>query len=217
MVDRRYTQTSQSSRGGRAASLVIVALLLTLLIAASSAGATTLKEKFTRGSLPKGGLTVGNYYDLGPVATWGTAPYVLWTSGSMPAGMGVNEAGELAGVPAEAGTYRFTIHARDNAGQVGSLRYTLKVALAFRPLSIGTPVLYAGAWGAASEVVSGGSGWYSFSAKKVPPGMTVLTNGAEGGIEGVPTKAGSYTVTLVATDDVTGAKGDVRIRIRVSG
>lgn len=58
----------------------------------------------------------------------GTAPYKYRvTAGALPEGMSLSEAGQLTGVPQEAGTFTFTVTSTDAAQCTGTKAYTMKV------------------------------------------------------------------------------------------
>ncbi len=82
------------------------------------------------------GGTVGVAYNQTFTASNGASPYTFAvTSGSLPAGLTLSNAGELSGTPTVAVTSNFTVTATDANGCTGSQGYTL-VVQAPRPGSI---------------------------------------------------------------------------------
>jgi hypothetical protein len=89
-------------------------------------------------ALPAG--TYGAAYSQPVTASGGTlaAPtyyFDLW-SGSLPPSLALDPAGSLSSTPAQAGSYTFTLRARDNNGYIGAQPYTLSVAKATPTLSL---------------------------------------------------------------------------------
>ncbi|MGI4867601.1 MAG: putative Ig domain-containing protein [Janthinobacterium lividum] len=83
-------------------------------------------------TLPGG--TVGTAYSQTVTASGGTAPYSFSiTSGALPTGLALSTSGVLLGTPTVAGSYTFTVTARDastgtGAPYSGSLSYTVAIA-----------------------------------------------------------------------------------------
>jgi large repetitive protein len=137
------------------------------------------------------------------------------TAGSLPAGLALAADGTISGTPTSPGASTFTVtvtsdgddgEIRTDSRQftlnvVGSLsatvsRSTGEVGIAFR----------------ATLVASGGQGPYRWSATNgIPAGLSV---GSDGVISGVPTRAGSYTLT-VRFVDANGAANDVQLQLVV--
>ncbi|HSE40105.1 MAG TPA: choice-of-anchor B family protein [Acidobacteriota bacterium] len=77
-------------------------------------------------SLPAG--TQGTPYNQTIVATGGTAPYTYAvSSGSLPAGLSLTNAGVLSGTPTGTGTSNFTVLATDSDGCTGTRLYSLTI------------------------------------------------------------------------------------------
>jgi hypothetical protein len=123
------------------------------------------------------------------------------TSGALPAGLALNaENGTISGTPTAGGTSTFTLTVTGN-GDDGNLRtdskqFTLSVtggmaiSGSLGPAEVGVPVR-------GSLDVSGGQAPYRWSATGLPRGVTVSTSGA---LAGVPTRAGSYSVSAHVVD-----------------
>jgi|GEM_PF-5693638 len=141
-------------------------------------------------------------------ATGGTAPYSYsLTSGTLPLGLELSRGGLLTGVPAVATTSALlTVMATDAQGQTVSASYTLTVApppIAISPSTAALP-------GASALIVysqlftaNNGTMPYSFavSSGALPAGMTL--DPSTGLLAGVPTVAGAYSFTVMATDSST--------------
>jgi hypothetical protein len=80
----------------------------------------------TTTSLPNGSL--GTAYSQTFAATGGTSPYT-WTvvSGTLPAGLTLNQNGTLSGTPTTAGTSTFTVQVRDAAQRVAASGFSIQI------------------------------------------------------------------------------------------
>ncbi|CAD6556740.1 hypothetical protein LMG27952_06182 [Paraburkholderia hiiakae] len=76
-------------------------------------------------------LSAGTYgapYSQTLTASGGTAPYTYsLTAGALPTGLSLSPTGVLAGTPTAAGTFNFTVQARDGNSMVGSQSYSLAI------------------------------------------------------------------------------------------
>lgn len=112
--------------------------------------------------------------------------------------MSVTTAGVLAGTPTATGTYNFTIVGTDGVQTIQQS----ETIVVYNPLIISTGVLGGGTVGTAYSAQlasSGGSGTVTWSGGG--GGLTVMANGT---IAGTPAIAGPASVTVTATDAVTG-------------
>ncbi|WP_291774237.1 autotransporter domain-containing protein [Luteibacter sp.] len=83
---------------------------------------------FTPSSLPNGKAAVP-YQTTTVSASGGIAPYTYAiTSGNLPAGLVMTQAGTISGTPTAAGSFNLTITATDNFGYTGSQSYTVTMA-----------------------------------------------------------------------------------------
>lgn len=146
-------------------------------------------------------------YTVTFLASGGTTPYASWRiiSGSVPAALVLNAAtGELAGTPAAAGDFTFTIAVNDATARTVSKAFTLTV---LPPgLSITTPAaLPAATFGSAYGVnlqADGGTPPYRWllTTGTLPAGLTLASGGA---LSGTPTLLGSTTFGLTVIDSNT--------------
>src|SRR5205809_1026453 len=118
-------------------------------------------------------------------------------AGVLPAGLSVNTStGVISGTPTTAGTYNVTISAT-NAGGTGGATLTLTInppAPVIQP-----PFTATGQVGVAfSYTITATNSPTSYNATGLPAGLTVNTS--TGLISGTPTTAGTYTVTISATN-----------------
>ena len=173
-----------------------------------SAGAPAIN---TGSPLPT--ATYGSAYSLTLSATTTpSASGVTWsqTGGTLPAWLSFNgTTGVLSGTPNSMSAGSFTLTATDKVnGQSSSLAYALSVAGAAPAIT--TSTLPNSVWGTAySQTLAGtttpgadGINW-SFATGTLPAGLGLTT--ATGAIAGTPAAQGSFPLTVVATDKVTGA------------
>jgi hypothetical protein len=149
-------------------------------------------------------------------ATGATAPY-KWsmTSGSMPPGLAMSTAGQISGMPTQAGSFSFTVQVTDSSAVPQSATANLGVAVkaaAAAPLLITTSSLPAGQVNSAyttSLSGTGGTPAYSWTLQsgQLPPGVTL--NASSGAIAGTPSQAGSYSFTVKLTDSGNPAQTSV--------
>lgn len=138
-------------------------------------------------------------------------------SGSPPEGIHLDPTGELAGTPETAGRSSFTVLATDTADPAvtATREYALGVQLAISPKSLGR--VTAGERFSKDIVVAGSSGPYHLAVESgMPPGLELFDypeSGLlldEGMISGIPSRAGTYTLTLRASEpsdpQATGAR-----------
>lgn len=155
---------------------------------------------------------VGQSYSGAFVAGGGTAPYTYFrAAGTLPTGLALASDGTLSGTPTSAGTFNFTVIARDSTGgpaapyQVGSgYSFTVSApAMVLSPSSL--PGGQAGATYSQTLNASGGVAPYSYgiTAGALPTGLVL--DSSTGAISGTPTAQGTFNFTATATDSATGA------------
>ena len=150
---------------------------------------------------PVSNATQGQSYASAAVATGGQPPYI-WTlaSGTLPAGILFNSSsGGLSGIPADSGTYPYTLLITDHGGNTSTRDCQLAVTSS---LVIGTVVLPdapQSAPYAQSLSASGGKSPYTWSivSGNLPTGLTLTSAGM---ISGIAIPVGSFSFTVSVTD-----------------
>src|SRR5439155_1034472 len=129
----------------------------------------------------------------------------------LPPGLTVNTStGLISGTPTTAGTYSVTISAT-NAGGTGSATLTLTVVNPPPPV-ITSATTATGQVGAAfSYQITATNNPTSYGATGLPAGLTVNTS--TGLISGTPTTAGTYSVTISATN--AGGTGSATLTLTI--
>ncbi|HEY3608051.1 MAG TPA: putative Ig domain-containing protein [Pseudonocardiaceae bacterium] len=158
-----------------------------------------------------GGLKVDNYQEIWgevvgtPAHTFqftcsGGVPPCTWTATGLPPGLAVDSAGNVSGTPTTAGVFSFTVTARDtrNATASGSSSWYVYVAL--------TEVNPGNQTGTVGTAVNppqlrcfGGIPPCRWTVTGLPPGLGLTSNV----LDGTPTTAGTFNVTVTATDTRT--------------
>jgi hypothetical protein len=116
------------------------------------------------------------------------------TASGLPAGLTVNSSQQIVGTPTVAGTFFVTL------SDSQSYQRYLTVTIAPEPLPVVTPIsdqtlpLYI----AATMSLAASNNPISWSATGLPTGVSI--NAATGVISGTPTVAGSYAITVTATN-----------------
>ena len=154
----------------------------------------------TTASLPTGAIQ--HAYNTTVVASGGAAPY-SWSASGLPAGLSINSTtGVISGTPTVSGTFPVTVTASDSGGvgntQTAQANYSLTIDTL---LTIATSTLPPGRIQQAystTVVASGGATPYSWSASGLPTGLSI--NSTTGAISGTPSVAGTFPVTVTATD-----------------
>jgi hypothetical protein len=145
---------------------------------------------------PLASATVGVRYTTALMATGGRPPYG-W-SGSPPAGLSLTAAGEIAGTPSTAGTFRFAAEVTDATNTKVSRAFTIEVVegLVIQPTSL--PKGTAGLAYSGNLSVGGGRPPYTWSStESLPPGLSLS---GDGSIRGTPTAAGTWRFTAAVRD-----------------
>ncbi len=133
----------------------------------------------------------------------GGVPPITWGATGLPDGLAVIAAGRItgtiAGPPHSGNAFTVTLVATDAFLRTSSVTFDWTVT--YPPLvahSPGGQVSTAGAPLAQplTLTVSGGSGSFAYTASNLPSGLTLQNNT----IGGTPTEAGTFAVTLTATD-----------------
>ena len=133
-------------------------------------------------------------------ATGGTAPY-RWslTSGTIPPGLALSQGGVLSGTPTTAGSYTFQVTATDGRNRTASRSLSMSVAAA---LAITTNTVPDGVVQQSYNQTlqaTGGRPPYTWQGGALPAGLTFSSGGV---LSGRPTVAGTFSLSLRATDSV---------------
>jgi titin len=147
------------------------------------------------------GGEVGAPYNETPAVAYGTAPYT-WsvTGGSLPAGLTLDAfTGAISGTPTASGTATFTLVVTDAGGLTARQSESLHVTPAPLALGGGTVDGTVGVQIVDQLSVQGGTGPYrwALASGTLPTGVALTATGA---ITGLPTRAGTFTVTVTVTD-----------------
>ena len=146
--------------------------------------------------------TVDTPYAYQFTVTGSPAPTVTATSGMLPPGIGMSPDGLLEGIPTTPGTYTFTVTANNGFDPPASLPVTMIVSLPrpSPPKITGSPDdAYLRAPYSYQFTVTG----FPVPTVALAPGTPLppgLTLHADGTLTGTPTKAGTYTITVIASN-----------------
>ena len=157
-------------------------------------------------TLPSG--TQGTAYSSTLAATGGTTPYT-WTvaSGSLPAGLTLSGSGtswKISGTPTSHGTSNFTLQVADSSSPQQTKTQSYSITIANNAtLGIVTTVLPFATIGMPyNQIIQTNGGGklpitWTLSSGSLPPGLVL---DAEGKISGLPSYAGRYDISIMATD-----------------
>ena len=144
---------------------------------------------------------VGMPFSSQQSATGGSGSYT-WsvTNGALPAGVTLASNGTISGTPRLAGRYALTLTVTDNESRSKSVAVTLIVRpkLAFAPLKLKSAAV--GTAYRSKIRTIGGFAPLTWTVKgKVPKGFAIAQTGL---LFGTPTKAGTYRITVTASDSL---------------
>jgi hypothetical protein len=134
------------------------------------------------------------------------------SGGALPGGLTlIASTGAVSGTPASAGTFTFTVTARDaaDAANAASASYTVAIAdapVVTGPLNITSPRALPNAhvgapYSYAVQAVNvRGTAKWTLAGGALPPGITL--NAATGVLSGTPTKKGTFNFNARITDAV---------------
>ncbi len=161
----------------------------------------------TTASLPNG--TYDKAYTANLLASGGTAPY-SYTATGLPSGLSLDTStGHISGSPTKVGSFNVVITAIDSTpksygGPFKSASKTISMTVAPPTVTVTTSSLPNAKYRTSYSYTLGASGGkapYTFTASGLPKGL--LLNDKTGVISGSPTQAGTFTVTVIATDNST--------------
>jgi hypothetical protein len=162
--------------------------------------------KLTLGPETTSPATVGSPYSLQMTASVGDPKTWSIASGSLPPGLSINpSSGLISGTPTAGGEFGFTVHARvdaDGRSDTKALGIVVRNAVSIAASDpFGSDRRAVGEVSAPFEAMftaTGGNGTYTWSVSSgtLPAGLLF----AQGAISGTPRTAGSYAVTVTATD-----------------
>ncbi len=144
--------------------------------------------------------TSGASYSAVITAAGGVPPYTYTIrAGALPTGLSLSSGGTLSGtVTAAAGSYSFTVQAKDVNSYTGSQSYTLTIYSALSVTTTTLPTTTEGVPYSQAITATGGSGGYTFTVSNgsLPAGLSLSGSN----ISGTPSAAGNYSFTVKVTD-----------------
>jgi len=153
---------------------------------------------------------VGVAYSQKFSATGGTAPYAWTFSGTAVPGLSLNN-DTLAGTPATAGSYTFSLRVSDSSANPLSASRTFSLTVQPAALKLTTlnqlPDTKVGDSYSQQIMASGGVSPYTWSANGLPAGLNL--DPASGVITGISTAAGSFAFTIRVTDSTRNSALDL--------
>lgn len=183
---RAFNAAGQSAYSNEA-SAITPAVASTLSIGTTSIPDAIVEVSYNRALVASGGK---------PDYTW------LIDSGSLPLGLTLSQAGNIAGTPTIAGTSNFVVRVTDSNNSSATKALTIVVKPA-APLTITTSRLPRGSVGTTYSQNLGASGGqtpynWSLASGNLPDGLSL--NQTTGVISGVPERAGTSSFVIKLTD-----------------
>jgi streptogramin lyase len=149
---------------------------------------------------------VGTAYASSPCVTSAGDPPYAYTATGLPPGLSINSAtGAITGTPTTAGSYTATVTATDSLLPIPQTASQPVTIVIYTTLTLscaaGTQGVVGTAYASSPCTAAGGDSPFAYSATGLPPGLAI--NSATGAITGTPTTAGTYPVSVTATDSLT--------------
>jgi hypothetical protein len=200
--------------------MMVFGLTILLLVGCSNTPTSTPQSeamKISNTTLSDGKVGVNYYAKLGASGGSGTYTWSI-SDGSLPDGLTLGTAtGVINGTPKTAGTFNFTVKV-----STGKNDLTQPLSLTVKPIStplvISNPSLENGEVGlnySKTLSASGGNGTYTWSISGGSLPDECIMDPTYGQISGTPTKAGTFSFTVKATDTLGAfATRDVSITIK---
>jgi hypothetical protein len=135
---------------------------------------------------------------------------LTYTAAGLPPGLSISSSGLISGTPSASGTFNATVTATDSTGASGSTAFSWTIAGGGgNVVSVANPGSQSGTVGTAiaglqiqgTDSASGQT--LTYTAGGLPTGLSISSSGL---ISGTPSAAGTFNVTVTATD-TTGASG----------
>ena len=161
--------------------------------------------------------TVGTAFSQSFGQSGGIGVTTFSTTSALPAGLSFSSAGILAGTPTMAGSFPISVMAVDSNGSTGvSAAYALVINC--QTITVANPTVTTGTFGTAfsqSFSQSGGIGTAVFSTTStLPSGLSLSSAGV---LSGTPTQAGTFSITVTATDSDACAGAGSAFQLVISG
>ena len=142
-------------------------------------------------------------FSLSLSSTGGTGSLIYTvTSGALPTGLALSSAGVISGQPGAAGTFNFTITAKDTVGATGTLLGSMVVNPAVAITTASLSNWTTGITGYSQAIAAtGGTGSLTYSVVNgtLPNGITLSSAGS---LSGTPTAKGTYQFTVKVADSL---------------
>jgi hypothetical protein len=195
------TFTAKATDSGTPPQTVTRTLSITVITALTITTATTANG------------TINQTYTASLAALGGTPPYAwIVSTGALPAGLSLDDAGSILGTPTTPGDFLFTLQASDNnptLPQSASRAYSITI---LEPLTITTTVLSPALIGViythGLEAIGGTAPYtWSISSGTLPPGLSLAPDGT---LSGTPTAPGTADFVVTVSDAATPSQAAVK-------
>ena len=143
-----------------------------------------------------------------------------YSATGLPPGLSISPSGLISGTPSAAGTFNVAVTATDSTGASGSASFTWTIGGGTgNTVSVTNPGTQSGTVGTPINALqiqgtdSAAGQTLTYTATGLPTGLSISSSGL---ISGTPSAAGTFNVTVTATDS-TGASGAASFAWTVSG